>query len=85
VPNPYAALKQLINIQVKYILLNRLGVTRGDHTVAYPFVFPQESVMRGMIQETHREIACFADSSGIFPVRDEPIIGIGLLAARRAN
>lgn len=110
VASPYADLKQLFNIQAKYILLNRLGVTKGDHdvitihqsrlswngpgpmpagmtdhTIAYPFVFPQESLLRGIIQETYREIACFADPSGIFPVRGEPIVGIGLLAARLAS
>lgn len=110
VANPYAELKQLVRIQAKYMLLNRLGVTKGDHdvitihqsrlswngpgplpagmtdhTIAYPFVFPQESLLRGIIQETYREIACFDDPSGIFPVRGEPIVGIGLLAARLAG
>jgi len=33
VPEPYEQLRQLINIQAEYMLLNRLGVTQGDHEV----------------------------------------------------
>lgn len=109
VANPYADLKQLMHIQANYLLLNRLGVTQGDHdvitvhqsrlswngpgampagmtdrTITYPFVFPQESILREMVRESYQDIACFVDPSGIFPVWGEPIIGIGLLASRRS-
>lgn len=110
VPNPYAVLKQLIDLNATHILLNRLGVTRGDHDVitvqhsrlswngpgplpagltdqpfVNPFVFPQETILRGLLQEAYREIACFPDPSGVFPVRGEPITGLGLLAVRRPS
>ncbi|MEB3242859.1 MAG: methyltransferase, TIGR04325 family [Cyanobacteriota bacterium] len=108
VANPYADLRQLMRIQANHLLLNRLGVTQGDHdvitvhqsrlswngpgampvgmtdrTITYPFVFPQEAVLREIVRESYQDIACFADPSGIFPVWGEPIIGLGLLASRR--
>ena len=104
VPEPYEQLRQLIDIKAQYMLLNRLGVTRGDHEVvtihrsqlswngpgpmpaglrdgeiSYPFTFPRESILREMIRESYSEIAEFEDSSGIFPVAAEPIVGMGLL------
>jgi putative methyltransferase (TIGR04325 family) len=107
VANPYADLRQLIRIQAKYLLLNRLGLSKGDHdvitnhhsrlswngpgplpegmrdqSVTYPFAFPQELRIREIIRESYREIACFDDPTGIFPVRGEVIVGLGLLAAR---
>jgi hypothetical protein len=33
VANPYADLRQLIRIQAKYLLLDRLGLSKGDHDV----------------------------------------------------
>jgi putative methyltransferase (TIGR04325 family) len=110
VPNPHAVLKQLLDLNATYVLLNRLGVSQGDHDVitvqhsrlswngpgplpaglkdqpfANPFVFPRESIMREILQEAYREIACFPDPSGVFPVRGEPITGLGLLAVRRPS
>ena len=110
VPDPYEQFQQLVNIQAQYMLLNRLGLTRGDYDVitihksqlswngpgplpagmrdreiSYPFTFPRESIIKAMLCESHTEIAEFDDASGIFPVGAEPIIGMGLLAARKGN
>ena len=56
----------------------------ADRKVRYPFVFPRESVFMETLSDIYNIIMTFDDSSGIFPVDDEPIIGLGLLARRRA-
>jgi putative methyltransferase (TIGR04325 family) len=50
-----------------------------DGETSYPFTFPRESIIREMIRGSYAEIAEFEDSSGIFPVAAEPIVGMGLL------
>lgn len=107
VPDPYEQLQQLINIKADYMLLNRLGLTQGDHDVitihksqlswngpgplpagirdeevSYPFTFPQESIFRSMLNKSYKEIAVFKDTSGIFQVAEESIVGMGLIAKR---
>lgn len=56
----------------------------ADRKVRYPFLFPRESVFMETLSGNYGTIMTFDDSSGIFPVDDEPIIGLGLLARRRA-
>lgn len=110
VPDPYEQLQQLINIKAEYMLLNRLGLTQGDHDVvtihksqlswngpgplpagirdgeaSYPFTFAQELAIRDMLNKYYEEIAIFEDKSGIFPVGDEPIVGMGILAKYLGN
>jgi putative methyltransferase (TIGR04325 family) len=55
----------------------------ADRKVRYPFVFPKESVFMDTLSDSYNIIMTCDDSSGIFPVDDEPIIGLGLLARRR--
>lgn len=55
-----------------------------DKKVRYPFVFPRASLFMEALSNNYETIVTFDDSSGIFPVDDEPIIGLGLLARRRA-
>jgi putative methyltransferase (TIGR04325 family) len=56
----------------------------ADRKVSYPFVFPRESVFMEMLSAHYKTIMTFDDSSGIFPVDDEPITGFGLLVRRKA-
>lgn len=109
VDTPYQYLQKLVSAHARYILLNRLGLTRGDHDVItvheswlsengqgpmpdgvsdkkvrYPFVFPKESIFMDILSRNHQIVSEIDDSSGIFPVGDEPIIGRGLLVKRKA-
>jgi putative methyltransferase (TIGR04325 family) len=54
-----------------------------DRKVRYPFVFPRESEFMEILSKRYEVKMNFDDTSGIFPVKDEPIIGGGLLARRR--
>jgi putative methyltransferase (TIGR04325 family) len=54
-----------------------------DAKVAYPFVFMRETTLMNVVQENYRALACFEDASGIFPVNNEPILGMSLLMRRR--
>jgi putative methyltransferase (TIGR04325 family) len=56
------------------------GIT--DRKVRYPFVFPQEDEVNRILASAYRRKAEFDDNSGIFPVNNEPIIGLGLLLER---
>ncbi len=38
-----------------------------------------------ILSARYKTIMTFEDSSGIFPVDDEPIIGLGLLVRRKAE
>ena len=53
-----------------------------DREVSYPFTFPQESMFRSMLNKSYEEMAVFEDTSGIFQVAEESIVGMGLLAKR---
>jgi putative methyltransferase (TIGR04325 family) len=59
-----------------------MPVGKRDRKVIYPFVFPRESEVIGIVSECYREIARFSDSTGIFPVDDEPVLGFGMLVER---
>jgi hypothetical protein len=54
-----------------------------DRKVRYPFVFPKESTFYEAISENYDVVMTFDDPSGMFPVDDEPIVGVGLLARRK--
>jgi putative methyltransferase (TIGR04325 family) len=54
-----------------------------DRKVRCPFVFPKESTFYEIISENYDVVMTFDDSSGMFPVDDEPIVGVGLLARRK--
>jgi putative methyltransferase (TIGR04325 family) len=51
-----------------------------DRKVRYPFVFLQESTFYDVISKDYDVVMTFDDPSRMFPVNDEPIIGVGLLA-----
>jgi hypothetical protein len=55
-----------------------------DRKIRYPFVFPRESVFMKMLSDNYSTMIIFKDASGIFPVNNEPIIGLGLLVRRHA-
>jgi hypothetical protein len=55
----------------------------ADRKVRYPFVFPRESLFMEMLSTHYEAMMTFEDSSGIFPVKGEPIIGLGLLVRRK--
>lgn len=55
-----------------------------DRKVRYPFVFPRETVFMEMLSKNYSIVITFDDSSGIFPVNKEPIIGLGLLTKRKS-
>lgn len=54
-----------------------------DRRVRYPFVFPREAPFVEALLANHEIAAVFDDKSGIFPVENEPLFGLGLLARRR--
>lgn len=54
-----------------------------DRKVRYPCVFLKESTLYDAISEHYDIVMTFDDSSGVFPVNDEPIVGVGLLARRK--
>lgn len=107
VEDPYTCLERLVAVGAKQLLLNRLGLSRGDHDViivhetmlswngpgpmpegisdrriCYPFTFPQEGRLKEILAGGYRVLAEFEDSSGCFPVDNEPIFGLGLLLER---
>lgn len=54
-----------------------------DKKVRYPFAFCRESAFYDILQQEYDPVVTFADESGVFPVGDEPVVGIGLLAKRK--
>lgn len=54
-----------------------------DRKVRYPFFFPEESKFYAALGESYDVVMTFDDPSGAFPVGDEPIVGVGLLARLR--
>jgi putative methyltransferase (TIGR04325 family) len=55
-----------------------------NRQVSYPFTFLRESLFLNVLGLHYDVVATFADTSGIFPVADEPIAGSGLLARHKA-
>lgn len=54
----------------------------SDRRICYPFTFPQEGRLKEILAGGYRVRAEFEDSSGCFPVDNEPIFGLGLLLER---
>jgi len=55
-----------------------------DRMVDYPVTFLKESSLFGIVREQYEVVATFPDASGVLPVAGEPIVGVGLLACRKA-
>jgi hypothetical protein len=51
-----------------------------DQKVRYPFVFPRESTFYDILKQGYDVVMTFDDTSGTYPVGNEPIVGLGLLA-----
>lgn len=56
----------------------------ADKKVRYPYIFPKETAFMEILTDYYDKVMTFDDSSGIFPVHGESIIGLGLLARRKA-
>jgi putative methyltransferase (TIGR04325 family) len=105
VDKPCDYLRTLVAVSASHILINRLGLTKGNHDVItvqeswlswngpgpmpdgipdrkvrYPYTFLRESTFYDAIRENYDIVMTFDDPSGTFPVDDEPIVGVGLLA-----
>lgn len=79
--------REVITIHESWLSWNGPGpMPNGiaDRKVRYPFVFPREAVFSETLSCNFDTIMTFDDSSGMFPVDGEPIVGLGLLARRRA-
>ncbi|MEW6400639.1 MAG: methyltransferase, TIGR04325 family [Chloroflexota bacterium] len=107
VQQPRELLGDLVNFGARFLLLSRLGVTRGQQDVIcihqsrlsdngpgplpegfqdgisrYPFSFIQLSDLDAIIGRSYRTIFRFDDNTGVFPVNDEPLVGLGYLCER---
>ena len=51
-----------------------------DQKVRYPFIFPRESTFYDILKQSYDVVMTFDDTSGTYPVGNEPIVGIGVLA-----
>jgi putative methyltransferase (TIGR04325 family) len=54
-----------------------------DRKVRYPLVFQKESTFYDAISRNYDIAMTFDDPSGVLPVNNEPIVGVGLLARRK--
>jgi len=54
-----------------------------DRTVRYPCTLLQESAFYDALRQNHEVILTFEDTSGVFRIKEQPIIGRGLLARRK--
>ena len=80
--------QDVITVQEAWLSGNGPGpMPRGipDRKLRFPCIFPKESEFYDAIGETYDVVMKFDDPSGIFPVDDEPIIGVGLLARRKRS
>ena len=50
-----------------------------DGTTRYPFIFPVQSEIESILSKQYRIILSAPDPSGVFPVNDEPLIGMGYI------
>jgi putative methyltransferase (TIGR04325 family) len=107
VPQPRELLENFVNSGARFLLLSRMGVTRGPQDVIcihesrlsdngpgslpagfqdgicrYPFSFIQLSDLDAIIGRRYRTIFRFDDGTGVFPVNDEPLVGLGYLCER---
>jgi putative methyltransferase (TIGR04325 family) len=55
-----------------------------DRTTRYPCTFLQESALYDALRQNYEVILTFEDSGGVFRIKEQPIIGRGLLARRKA-
>lgn len=55
-----------------------------DRMVDCPMTFLKESSLFGILREQYEVVATFPDASGVLPVTGEPIVGMGMLACRKA-
>lgn len=54
-----------------------------DKKVRNPYVFPRHARVIEAIARTCEIVATFEDPSGIFPIGNEPLVGLGIIARRR--
>lgn len=55
-----------------------------DRRIRYPFVFPRQDLFQASLARHYEILLRFEDASGVFPVGREPLLGLGLLARRKA-
>jgi putative methyltransferase (TIGR04325 family) len=109
VRDPARQLEDLVEFGSRFLMLNRVGVTRGDHDVVtvhrsrlrdngpgplpddisdrecrYPYTFIRDRQFMAILKRKYRVVLEFDDSSGIYAVGTEPIVGGAYLAERIA-
>ncbi len=57
----------------------------NDRWTEYPFTFVQKSKFEERVQKDYDFISTFEEKSGIFPVNDEPLVGLGVFCKRKTN
>jgi putative methyltransferase (TIGR04325 family) len=55
-----------------------------DRMVDCPMTFLKESSLFEILREHYELVATFPDASGVLPITGEPIVGMGVLACRKA-
>lgn len=50
-----------------------------DSKTRYPFIFPAQSEIESIISEKYQLLLTAPDPSGVFPVNNQPLIGIGYI------
>jgi putative methyltransferase (TIGR04325 family) len=55
-----------------------------NRMVDCPMTFLKESSFFGILREHYEVVATFPDASGVLPITGEPIVGMGVLACRKA-
>jgi putative methyltransferase (TIGR04325 family) len=55
-----------------------------DRMVDCPMTFLKESSLFEILREHYEVVATFPDASGVLPITGEPIVGMGVLACRKA-
>jgi putative methyltransferase (TIGR04325 family) len=53
-----------------------------DATCKYPFTFPARDRINGVLHSSYKASIEVPDNSGVFPVNNQPLIGMGLIAER---
>jgi len=78
----------VITTHVSNLSDNGIGVLpKGftDKKVEYPFSFIQKAKFDTIMQANYDYKIIWSDQSGIFPVNDEPIVGMGILCERKTK